>query len=74
MSLFDDDLAEDMKDPEYRREHVASVITVAMMQQLGDSAIDIEGRVHIPPDTMGDFATIDCYNLADAVLRALDGA
>ncbi|TDP29861.1 hypothetical protein DFR75_112130 [Nocardia ignorata] len=42
-----------------------------MLRQLDGGGIDLGGQVYIPPDTFGDGDTIDCYQLADAVLRAL---
>ncbi len=74
MSAFWDDLAEDMKDPEYRREHVASVLRINMLQQLGRCGMDGGGSVGVDSNAGYDGeAAIDCYQLADAVLRALEG-
>ncbi|MFC4373290.1 hypothetical protein ACFO5K_04175 [Nocardia halotolerans] len=75
MSLFDDDLAEDMKDPEFRREYIANTLRINMLHQLGRCGMDGGGSVGVDSNTGYDGdATIDCYQLADAVLRAIDSA
>ncbi|MEV6219869.1 hypothetical protein [Nocardia sp. NPDC051833] len=74
MSLFHDDLAEDMKDPKFRREYIANVLSLNMLQQLGRCGMDGGGSVGVDSNAGYDGdAAIDCYQLADAVLRAFEG-
>ncbi|WP_067496747.1 hypothetical protein [Nocardia ignorata] len=54
-----------------RRDDLARLMAAEMLRQLDGGGIDLGGQVYIPPDTFGDGDTIDCYQLADAVLRAL---
>ncbi|WP_043654537.1 hypothetical protein [Nocardia thailandica] len=73
MSVFWDDLAEDLKDPAFRRECIAHALSINMLHQLGRCGMDGGGSVGIDSNAGYDGeAAIDCYQLADAVLTVLD--